>query len=243
MKPYNNHTVIAMSPHEVRSQDITGPCDQLGVKSPSTMPAGWIGDILLLTVLQDCLYYTIIWTRAVRGPPARPLFYGILLGPSWLNFPFQRSTIRQRDNAMMTVRQCDDDNATIRWRQYDNTTTTMRQYDDDSATMRQRDNTMTTVRQYDDDNATTRQSDGDNGTLISHCRHRIVALSSSYCHTVVIVLSHCRHRIVALSSSYCRVVALSHCRHRIVALSSSCCRHRIVVIALSRCRIVDLWIE
>jgi len=79
---------------------------------------------------------------------------------------------------------------------------------------------MATMREYDDDSAIVRWRQCD-----SH-----IALSSSYCRTVVIVLS--RSRIL--------VIVFSHSRHRILALSSS--YSRIVAIVLSRSRILALWI-
>ena len=67
--------------------------------------------------------------------------------------------------------------------------------------------------------------------LYHHCT---VALSSSYCLVIIIVLSRYHHRTVAFSSSYCRVIiiVLSRFHHRTVALSPSYCR--VITIVLSR---------
>ena len=130
---------------------------------------------------------------------------------------------------MTTVRQYDGDSAIVRWRQCENARVRRRECD----------NTMTTVRQYDGENARTRWRECDDTMVTVRYYYRIVA----------IVLSHCRHRIVArchriiaLSSTYSRtlVIVFSHSHHRFLALSSS--YYRIVAIVLSRSRILALWI-
>ncbi|KAH3853848.1 hypothetical protein DPMN_096383 [Dreissena polymorpha] len=103
------------------------------------------------------------------------------------------------------MRLYDDDSATIRWRECENamarmrkrhsTMTTMRQCDIDSATIRWR---QCDMRQYDGEDAKTRWRECDDTMATVRCDDRFVA----------IVLSHCRHRIVALSSSYYRILAL-----------------------------------
>ncbi|KAH3741626.1 hypothetical protein DPMN_048351 [Dreissena polymorpha] len=83
------------------------------------------------------------------------------------------------------MRECK--NAIVRWRKCDNTMATARQYDGD--------NTIVRWRQWDETMATVRYDYRIVAIVLSHRRHRIVALLSYYrivanvSRTVVIVLS------------------------------------------------------